>query len=108
MKRYVHALDKKLEKRVKRIFEKSYKSQVEKRNNNPECLQDKRVQQAIQKEMDIFMNPEHTKMSTEEEAEYDGWRGCLTKEERQEHEEDEMVQGQVNWLKYVPEHQDDK
>ena len=85
MKRYVCALDKKLEKRVKRVFEKSYKSWVEKYNNSPECLKDKKVHQAIQKEMDKFMNPEDTKMSAEEEAEYDGWRGCLIKEERKEH-----------------------
>ena len=54
--------------------------------------------------MNELINPEDTKMSTEDKGEYDGWRGGLTKEEREEHEEDEVYQEEVNWLKFVPYH----
>ena len=52
--------------------------------------------------MNKFLNPEDTKMSKEEKAEYEKWKGVMTEEDRKEHEEDEVYQEEVNWLKYTP------
>ena len=40
------------------------------------------MHQAIQKEMDKFMNPEDTKMSKEDQTEYDEWKGVMTDKDK--------------------------
>ena len=67
-------------------------------------MEKKDVDQAIQKERNKLLNPEDMKMSPGDEREYGGWRGGLTKKEREEHDKDEVIQEEVNWLKYTPSH----
>ena len=70
MKRYIQALDRRVNKKVKRIYDKSYKPHLKKKSNPPDCLENKEVHQAIQKEIKELMNPEDTKMSKKEQTEY--------------------------------------
>ena len=84
---------------------KKLQALLEEEKQSPENLEKKEVHQAFQKEMDKFMNPEDSKMSKEEQMEYDEWKDIMMDEDRKEHEEDEVIQEQVNWLKFVPEHE---
>ena len=63
MKRYMQALDRRVNKKVKKTFVKSYKPHLKKKSNPQDCLEKKEVHQAVQKEIDELMNPEDTKMS---------------------------------------------
>ena len=71
MKKYMQALNRRVNKKVKKIFDRSYKPHLNKKSNPPDCLENKEVHQAIQKEINELMNPEDTKMSTEEKTEYE-------------------------------------
>ena len=98
----MQALDRRVNKKVKKIFDRSYKPYLNKKSNPPDCLENKEVYQAIQKEINEWMNPEDTKMSTEEKTEYEKQRAAMMDEDREKHEEDKVYQEEVNWLKYTP------
>ena len=72
VKRYVQALDRRVNKKVKRFFVKSYKPHLNTKSNPPDCLENKEVHQSIQKQMDKIMNLEDTKMSTKRKSMMDG------------------------------------